>query len=76
MKLCHLFVCLSVLVSSFNVVFAAEDAGLRYIQTRGTVRCGTDIQTKAFANKDEDGFWHGFDVDICKEDIASLFSEI
>lgn len=74
MKLFRLFACLSLFVSSANGALAAGDAGLRYIQTRGIVRCGTDLQTKAFAHKDEDGFWHGFDVDICKAISYGVFN--
>lgn len=74
MKLFRLLVGLGVLMSSANGALAAEDDGLRYIQTRGLVRCGTDLQTKAFANKDEDGFWHGFDVDICKAISYGVFN--
>lgn len=55
-------------------VQAAADAGLRYIQTRGQVRCGTDLNSKYYAHKDEDGFWRGFDADICKAISQAIFN--
>lgn len=45
---------------------AAADAGLRYIQTRGVVRCGTDLSAKTYAYKDADGYWRGIDADLCR----------
>ena len=74
MKLFLLFIGFGLFFSSVSLAVAGEDAGLRYIQTRGMVRCGTDLQTKAFAYKDEDGFWHGFDVDICKAISYAVFN--
>lgn len=38
---------------------------VKVIQKRGRVRCGTNLQTKSFAYKDDDG-WHGIDADFCK----------
>ena len=45
---------------------AAADAGLRYISSRGELRCGTDLTAKTYAYKDEDGFWRGIDADLCR----------
>lgn len=60
MKLSRLILCFLCLgLGNVSDAFAAADAGLRYIQTRGTVRCGTDLRSKFYAYKDEDGFWHG-----------------
>ena len=55
-------------------VQTAADAGLRYIQTRGQVRCGTDLRSKFYAYKDEEGFWRGFDADICKAISQAIFN--
>lgn len=74
MKLCRFFVCFACLFSCCSNALAATDAGLRYIKARGIVRCGTDLQTKAFAHKDEEGFWHGFDVDICRAISYAIFN--
>lgn len=35
------------------------------IRTRGRVRCGSNMQVKSFAYK-EDGVWHGVDADFCR----------
>ncbi len=45
---------------------AAADAGLRYMQTRGVVRCGTDLSAQTYAYKDENGYWRGIDADLCR----------
>lgn len=75
MKLFQLIICFF-LITPFRTapVLAAADPGLRYIQTRGNVRCGTDLRSKYYAYKDEDGFWHGFDVDICKAISQAVFN--
>ena len=52
---------------------ATANAGLRYINTRAQVRCGTEQGTKAFAWKDEDGNWHGIDADICRMISTAVF---
>lgn len=56
--------------SFFTFICAGEayaaNAGLRYINTRGLVRCGTDLTSDTYAAKDEDGYWHGIDSDLCK----------
>lgn len=75
MKLSRLILCFLCLgLGNVSDAFAAADAGLRYIQTRGTVRCGTDLHSKFYAYKDEDGFWHGFDADICKAISLAVFN--
>lgn len=71
-RLIALFLLLSPLLP--DTAAAAADPGLRYIQTRGSVRCGTDLRSKYYAYKDEDGFWHGFDVDICKAISQAVFN--
>lgn len=62
---------LKLLVLSFFSVFMiydalAADAGLRYIATRGAVRCGTDLSAQTYAYKDKDGYWRGIDADLCR----------
>lgn len=51
----------------------AADAGFRYINTRGTVRCGTDLTAKTYAYKDEGGFWRGIDADLCRLFSIAVF---
>jgi len=75
MTLLRFFLCFLLFSGFFSApVKAAADAGLRYIQTRGQVRCGTDLHSKYYAYKDEDGFWRGFDVDICKAISLAVFN--
>lgn len=64
MKLKLLLLCFFSLFSAFDA-FAAE-AGLRYIKTRGTIRCGTDLSAQTYAYKDADGYWRGIDADLCR----------
>ena len=51
----------------------AVDAGFRFIKTRGEVVCGTDLSSKNYAYKDENGFWHGIDADLCRVFSAAVF---
>jgi len=39
----------------------------------GIVRCGAAVGHDGFAKKSEDGFWEGFDVDICRAVSSALF---
>ena len=38
---------------------------VKAIQKRGKVRCGTNLQTKVYAYKEDNG-WYGIDADFCK----------
>ena len=51
----------------------AEDAGLRFIKSRGYIICGTDLSSQTLAYKDEDGIWAGIDADICRNFAAAIF---
>ncbi len=51
----------------------AVDPGLRYIQTRGRLLCGTNTDAPAYASKDENGMWKGFDVDMCQALSIAVF---
>lgn len=65
MKLKFVFYCFLALTLASEAL-AAKDAGLRYIQTRGVVRCGTDLSAQTYAYKDENGDWRGIDADLCR----------
>ena len=69
LKLCLLSILFSTLVG--NAV--AADAGLRYINTRGNVRCGTPNDNQIFAYKDEDGVWQGISVEVCRMISTAVF---
>lgn len=64
MKLKLLLSCFFSILCATNVW--AADAGTRYINTRGTIRCGTDVSAQTYAYKDEDGYWRGIDADLCR----------
>lgn len=57
----------------FSVTAEAANPGLRYINTRGMVRCGTDLNTKTYAFKDEAGYWRGIDADLCRVFSTAIF---
>ena len=52
---------------------AAADAGLRYINARGRIKCGTNLASPAYASQDENGMWKGFDVDMCQAISIAIF---
>jgi general L-amino acid transport system substrate-binding protein len=62
-----------VLLFSFVHDARAADHGLRFIKTRGKVLCGTDLRGGVRAYQDEDGFWKGIDVDLCKAFSHAIF---
>ena len=51
----------------------AADAGLRYINNRGYVICGTDLGSRTLAYQDEDKIWRGIDADICRSFAHAIF---
>ncbi len=51
----------------------AADTGFRYINTRGTVRCGSELQSNTYAYKDEAGYWRGIDADLCRLFSIAVF---
>ena len=57
----------------WSVPTQAKDAGLRIINTRDFVRCGTDLSTKTYAFKDKDKQWKGIDADLCRLFALAVF---
>ena len=51
----------------------ATDAGLRYIGSRGLIRCGTDLSTRSYAYRDEEKVWRGIDADLCRVFSMAIF---
>lgn len=51
----------------------AADAGLRYIGSRGLIRCGTDLSTRSYAYKDAEKVWRGIDADLCRVFSMAIF---
>lgn len=62
----------SLLLLAATEAFAA-DAGLRYIGSRGLIRCGTDLSTRSYAYKDEEKVWRGIDADLCRVFSIAIF---
>lgn len=73
MKLSALILGLAICLCGGNAL--ARDAGIRFIKTRGMIRCGTDLSSRAFAYKDKDGFWQGFDADLCRAFAAATLGD-
>lgn len=71
MKLKFFITCLLAILSTNQVL--AKDAGLRYILNNSVVKCGTDLSSSTYAYKNEDGFWKGIDVDLCKSFSLAIF---
>lgn len=73
MKLKILSCLLLCLFTLTNAAAAVTDPGLRYINARGKIKCGTNLSAPAYASRDEEGMWKGFDVDICQAFSAAIF---
>lgn len=71
MKLKYIFLIFAVLFSAQPSF--AEDAGLRYIKSHGAIRCGTSLHSRAFAYRDDEKQWQGFDAEICKIFSSVIF---
>ncbi len=48
---------------------------LRQIESRGYLRCGVDVGLAGFAERDADGDWQGFDVDLCHAYAAAILGD-
>lgn len=75
LKLCF---CLALFSIFIGVAEAAtprfsRNAGLRYINTRGKVYCGTETGNKILAYQDNKGNWQGMDVELCKLLSTAIF---
>ena len=73
MKL-KLFLSAVFFISLCSPTFADEaDAGLRYINSRGRVRCGIPSNNHILAYKDENSALHGIAVEICRMISTAIF---
>ncbi len=75
MKLFRLFFGIFASSLLFSAQVKAADAGLRVINTRGFVRCGTDLSTSTYATKAKDKSWHGIDADLCRVFATAVFGD-
>ena len=70
------FLAVAAVLALMTTESAAKDGdGLKYISTRGEIRCGTDLSTRTYAHKDEYGEWKGFDADICRLFSLAIFGD-
>jgi general L-amino acid transport system substrate-binding protein len=59
----------------FGLSTAAFADTLETVRERGFVKCGASQGHRGFSNLSVDGFWSGFDVDLCRAVSAAIFSE-
>lgn len=48
---------------------------LAEVRQRGAVRCGVSEGLPGFSEKDKNGEWRGFDVDLCRALAAAIFND-
>lgn len=72
MKL-KLFLSAVFLILSCSPAFSFNDAGLRYINTRGVIRCGISTDNKTLAYKEEESPLRGIAVEICRLISTAVF---
>ena len=54
---------------------AFQFSTLDRVRQRGYVICGSTQQAAGFAQRNSDGLWSGFDVDICRAVAAAVFGD-
>jgi general L-amino acid transport system substrate-binding protein len=54
---------------------SAPSSVLADVEKRGALACGVTADAPGFADKDETGVWHGFDVDFCRALAAAIFDD-
>jgi general L-amino acid transport system substrate-binding protein len=64
-------------VSLFLLAGATAEAGERLdaIRQRGSLNCGVGANVPGFSQRDANGAWRGFDVDICRSIAAAIFGD-
>ena len=71
-----LMLCAGTAVSLMAPLGAAQ-AGptLDAVKQNGFVQCGVSTGLAGFSNPDDEGNWHGLDVDVCRAVAAALFGD-
>lgn len=64
------FVCLVAVGPAF-----AQSPTLEAVRARGTVRCGTSFGFPGFSMSDNQGVYHGLDVDVCRAVAAATLGD-
>jgi general L-amino acid transport system substrate-binding protein len=62
-------------VASVAFVGAASAATLDDVKAAGKLRCGVTTGLAGFGAPDNNGEWHGLDVDLCKAVAAAVFGD-
>ena len=75
LKLCTYFALFALMAGTAHAAAPrlSQNAGLRYINTRGEIRCGTESDNKILAYQDDKGNWQGIDVELCKLLSTAVF---
>jgi len=70
----HTVIC-GALAAAGLAASAAGAATLEDVKAKGFLQCGVSTGLAGFAYTDEDGMWHGFDVDHCRAVAAAIFDD-
>ena len=62
-------------VASMAVIGAASAGTLDEVKAAGKVKCGVTTGLAGFGAPDNNGEWHGLDVDLCKAVAAAVFGD-
>jgi general L-amino acid transport system substrate-binding protein len=62
-------------VASMAVIGAAGAATLDDVKAAGKLKCGVTTGLAGFGAPDNNGEWHGLDVDLCKAVAAAVFGD-
>jgi len=62
-------------VASIAVIGAASAATLDDVKAAGKLKCGVTTGLAGFGAPDNNGEWHGLDVDLCKAVAAAVFGD-
>ena len=54
---------------------AQAGATLDAVKEKGFIQCGVSTGLAGFSNPDDEGDWHGIDVDVCRAIAAALFGD-
>ena len=66
---------LPALAAALFVAGAAQGATLDDVKARGVLRCGVGVGVPGFTSPDNQGVYHGFDVDFCHAIAAAVLGD-
>ena len=65
----------AMLALSASAASAAGSATLDAVRARGSVVCGVQATNVPFSQPDQQGVWHGMDIDSCRALAAAIFGD-